>query len=185
MNRRRDLAFGAGLVAAIILARVLPHPANFTPMIAAGMFAGVYFRDKVFAIFVPAIGLILSDVFLAGNSFVGNLIVVAAATLSGILGALISKNFAKKSGPKKFVRVFGATLAASVAFFLITNCNFLYNGYGMYPQNFAGLAESYAAGLPFFRTQILGDAIYTGAFFGLMEFSLAKSRQKSSVRAEN
>ena len=55
----------------------------------------------------------------------------------------------------------------------------------MYQMNFAGLMESYAAGIPFFRTQILGDFIYSGALFGAMETAryFAKNHQKFAKKS--
>ena len=36
----------------------------------------------------------------------------------------------------------------------------------LYPHTLGGLAECYLAGIPFYRNQVLGDALYTIAIFG-------------------
>jgi len=83
----------------------------------------------------------------------------------------------------KLLNVVGASLSSTVIFFLITNFG-AWLGSPLYPQNFAGLMESYAAGLAFFNdgslgisffmNSLLGDLFYSGLFFGV--FYLAKLR---------
>jgi hypothetical protein len=38
-------------------------------------------------------------------------------------------------------------------------------------MNFGGMIESYVMGLPFFRSQIIGDVMYSGALFGAYELA--------------
>jgi hypothetical protein len=167
----KNVALFVTLAGLIFAARLAPHAANFTPVIAVGLFAGVISR-KSWMIFAPITGLLASNLFLSGQSFMSLLIVVAAALITFAVGKFISTKFAKTNKfSRKFALVFGATIFASVAFFLITNCNFLYGGSALYQMNFSGLMESYAAGLPFFRAQILGDLFYSGALFGAYEFA--------------
>jgi len=64
----------------------------------------------------------------------------------------------------KLLPVIGAALASSVSFFLITNLT-SWAWLDMYPKNLSGIMMSYAAGLPFFRTAIEGDLIFTVAMF--------------------
>ena len=61
-------------------------------------------------------------------------------------------------------RVAGAVLASSLAFFVLSNFGMWASGY--YPRTWAGLAECYAAALPFFRNTLASDAIYSAALFG-------------------
>ncbi len=64
-------------------------------------------------------------------------------------------------------RIGAATLLGAVQFYLITNfCEWLWLPNG-YPQDVWGLLASYAAGIPFFRNQLAGDAIFTSAAFAL------------------
>jgi hypothetical protein len=37
----------------------------------------------------------------------------------------------------------------------------------MYPKTLNGLMLCYAAGLPFFRTAVISDLLFAGAFFGV------------------
>lgn len=154
----------------VFAARLLPHTADFTPTLAVGLVAGTYLPVG-FALFASLSGIFASNIFLPGNSFVGSLIVVVAILFAMICGKLIAKQVTGGKISRKVTIIFGATISSSLIFFLITNCNFLYNGYANYALNFSGLIQSYVAGIPFFRAQILGDIVYSGALFGVAEFA--------------
>ena len=53
----------SGLIVFGIILRLIPHPANFTPIGAIGLFAGSFLTLKRFWL-VPIIGLLLSDLYL-------------------------------------------------------------------------------------------------------------------------
>ena len=67
----------------------------------------------------------------------------------------------------------GATLAGSVAFFVVSNFGVWECG-ALYPRTPAGLLACYTAALPFFPNSLLGDAAYSTALFG--GFALVGSR---------
>ena len=46
------------------LTRLMPHPPNFTPIIAMGLFGGAYLKDKRWALLLPVGAMLLADVFL-------------------------------------------------------------------------------------------------------------------------
>jgi hypothetical protein len=56
-------------------------------------------------------------------------------------------------------------LASSLSFFLVTNFMFWATS-RFYLHTVAGLSACYAAGLPLYRHQLLGDAFYMVAIFG-------------------
>ena len=56
----------------------------------------------------------------------------------------------------------------------------------LYPHTLAGLAESYVAGLPFFRNTLVGDLFFTGVIFGTywaFSRSSALALQQTAVEA--
>ena len=63
-------------------------------------------------------------------------------------------------------RVIGATVLASISFFLVSNYA-VWVGGAMYPHTMAGLGASYLAGLPFYRNDVLSTGLITGLAFGL------------------
>jgi hypothetical protein len=137
-------------------ARLLPHPWNFTPMIAMALFAGSHARNTLTAVLATVSALVLSDAILGFSS---SLWFVYAATLVPVLiGGLI------RNKPGVATIALGA-VASSLSFFVITNFMVWATGQ-MYPHTAAGLASSFVAGIPFYQNQALGDAFYTAALFG-------------------
>ena len=158
------------LVALIVAGRLLPHAANFTPVAAVGLFAGVYFR-KIWAPLLPLAGLLISDLFIGGYGVRGMVVVYGSFALTFLIGKVMARGglFAKRGRfGSKFVRILGGSIVGAVLFFLITNNVFLYTP-ALYSHDFAGMMASYVAGLPFFRSQIMGDLFYSGVLFGICE----------------
>jgi hypothetical protein len=145
-----------GMVVLAACARLLPHPWNFTPMIAMALFAGSHARKTVIAALVTLSALVLSDAILGFDS--GFWYIYAASLVPVLLGRLIRN----KPG---VAPIAAAALVSSLSFFAITN--FMVWAMGrLYPHTAAGLAASFVAGIPFYQNQVLGDAFFTVAIFG-------------------
>jgi len=146
-------------VAIVILgacARLLPHPWNFTPIMAIGLFAGTHARKTGTAILATVSALAVSDAVMGFYS--GFWYVYGAMLIPVLLGRLIRE----RSGVGAIAAM---ALASSLSFFAITNF-MVWATEALYPHTVAGLAASYVAGIPFYRNQLLGDAFYTLAMFG-------------------
>jgi hypothetical protein len=75
------------------------------------------------------------------------------------IGMLLRKN-------DNLGRVAGASLAASVSFFLISNLGSFFF-LAMYPKTWAGLVECYTLAIPFFRSTLVSDMVFSLAFFSV------------------
>ncbi|MFD0739953.1 DUF6580 family putative transport protein [Lysobacter koreensis] len=174
-------SFAAGplvLVALIVIAaltRVLPHPPNFSPVEAIALFGGAYFASKRWAVLVPLVGLLISDLVLArlnGGLYAswfgsaGIWLVYLCIALTSVLGFGLR---GKVSG----ARVLGYSLLGSVLFFVVTNFGAWLSD-PMYPKTLAGLLAAYAAGVPFFQWTVLGTLFYAAILFG--GFALLRHR---------
>jgi hypothetical protein len=137
-------------------ARLVPHPWNFTPMMAIALFAGSHARKTSTAVLATLFALALSDALM--GFYPGFWYVYAAALIPVLLGRLIRNRDGVGA-------IAGAALASSLSFFLITNFMVWATGQ-LYPRTMAGLSACYLAGIPFYRNQVLGDAVYTVAIFG-------------------
>jgi len=68
--RRRAAAIGtelppaACLLALDVVARLLPHAPNFTPMAASALFAGAILRSRLVALTTPVVAMVLGDLIL-------------------------------------------------------------------------------------------------------------------------
>lgn len=137
-------------------ARLLPHPWNFTPLIAIGLFAGSQARFAITGVLATLSALALSDAFL--GFYPGFWYVYGAAVIPVLLGRLIRE----RNG---IVAIVAAALGSSLSFFLITNFMVWATG-RLYPHTISGLAACFLAGIPFYQNQLLGDVFYTFALFG-------------------
>ncbi len=158
-------------VVAAAVARLIPHPPNFTPMIALALFGGTYFAEKRAAYLVPLAAMILSDIglaFLKGYEFFTTMRVVIYGCFAIItaLGFLLRRSL-------KLVNIVIASLAGSTIFFIITNFAVWAEG-NLYPMNTAGLIQCYIAAIPFFKNMLLSSLLYSAILFGSFEFAKHK-----------
>jgi len=147
-----------------ILLRFIPHTANFTPVAAIALFAGVYLNRKQ-ALIVPLLLMVISDIFLGMHN------VVVFTWGSFILVTLVG-SWAKRH--KTFKGVVSASLISSFLFYVITN--FGVWAMGWYPQNAKGLLDCYILALPFLRQFTVSTLVYTAVFFGAYELIARRVR---------
>jgi len=141
-------------------ARLLPHPANFTPIGALALFGGLYLPRR-WSIIVPFAAMLLSDVVIGFYNWKIMIAVYASFIIMGLIGLAVRKN-------KKFAAILGGTLLGSIIFFVLTNAAVWIFG-TMYTHNISGLVQSYTMALPFFKNSLLGDLFYIGVFVGILE----------------
>lgn len=146
----------AAMVALGACARILPHPWNFTPLVAIGLYAGAKSAKTRTGILATLGALLVSDIVLG---FYGGMWWVYGASLVPVLlGRLVRRR-------EGVGTIAAGGLAASLSFFAITNFMVWATGH-TYPHTLAGLATCFAAGVPFYRNQFLGDVLYVAALFG-------------------
>ena len=156
------------------LLRVLPHAANFAPIGAIALFGGVYLNRRV-ALLVPLSAMIISDYFIGFDSWSQRAVIYGAFILIGLVGMLIRRK-------KNVFTVVGGSLSASVIFFLVTNCVFLYSPDGLYGHTWSQQILSYTNALPFFKPTLLSDFLYVTIFFGSYELVKAwKERREHAT----
>ncbi len=137
---------------------------NFAPVAAALLFFGSRMPRR--QAWVPVAALIASDVVLTtrvyGYPLRADQIVIWAWYLAIVLLGSLLAGRAKSNA----WRIAGASLAASVSFFLLSNFA-VWAAWEMYPRTFQGLLACYTAALPFFRNTAASDMLFTAAFFGI------------------
>lgn len=149
-----------------VVARLIPHMPNFTPIAATALFGAVYLPRK-YAFIIPLASMFISDIFIGFHSTM--IYVYGSFILTALIGLWLREN-------KSVRNIIGASLFSSIIFFLITNAGVWIAG--AYDRSILGLWQSYIMGIPFFKGTLLGDIFYTGVFFGGYELVLkiAKSR---------
>lgn len=164
------------LILLAIAGRFFPHPANATPIAAVAIFSGLYLRRRL-GIIVPLAAMLLSDTIIGFYSVPVMLSVYGSFALVGLMGLWARTH-------KNMFAIGAVTISSSALFFLITNFAVWQFG-AMYAHTAAGLMESYAAGLPFWRNMLAGDVVYTAILVGCYELVLraeiARTRNAQKV----
>lgn len=145
------------LIVLAAASRLLPHPPNFAPVAAIGLFAGALTGRRI-GWLLPLVALLASDLVIGFYHPVGMLWNYLAFGTCLLLG---SGWLAER---RTFGRITGAVLSSSVAFFVLSNFGMWASGY--YPRTWAGLVECYVAAVPFFRNTLASDVLYSAALFG-------------------
>lgn len=162
------IRFALALVLLAAASRIFPHPDNFSPIAAMGLFGAACFQRRWLVVVVPFAGLFLSDLFLNNVvykqfypefTWYTSLWIYAAFAGVMLLGRLMLTDRVRPA------RVAGASLLASALFFLVTNFSVWLES-GMYSKTAAGLLGCYAAGLPFLTNTVLGDLCFSAILFG-------------------
>ncbi len=153
-----------GLIVLGVLARVLPHPPNFSPMAAIALFAGFIFIKRYMAILVVILTMLFTDYFVLGSLSIDyfaseTMLVVYLALLFPIIFKKVLR--LKLTGP----RVAMTAIMSSSVFFVTTNFA-VWAFSPMYEKTLSGLALCYAMAVPFFHYTVMGDLIWSGVIFG-------------------
>jgi len=153
------------LVAFLVQLRLIPHPPNFTPILAAGVFSGFYFRHFFLGLFIVILSMFLGDLYLGfHNTMFFTYISLTAAVGLGLLIRHL-----------KFSEIIYSGLGSSVCFFLITNFG-AWMTLDMYEKNFTGLMSSYTLAIPFFHNTLISTFLYLFLFKILFEFIINKKK---------
>lgn len=149
------------LIILAVASSLLPHPVNFAPIGALGLFSGAYIHDRR-AWVIPLVALLISDVFIGFYEVVVMVSVYFSFALSALIGRLVLSR-------KRNVFAIGssAIITASILFVL---SNFALWSTGLYySMDVAGLIQCYVMAIPFYGNSILGDLFYAAMLFGIYE----------------
>ena len=155
--------FPISLILILAFARLIPHPPNFTPIIAVAIVSGYFFKNINLSLLTLVVAMLISDLFIG---FYENVIFVYASLL------LITFVFHKISKKINFKNLFIYSFAGSIVFFVISNLGVWALGspgvYDVaYDKNLSGLIECYILAIPFFGNTFLSTLIfaYPAIFF--------------------
>jgi hypothetical protein len=154
------------LLVAAILSRILPHAGwyNFTAVGGALLYFGA--RRSWREMMLPLAALMGTDylltVYTYHYSFVWTMYLPTWAWygMAMVLGQILLH------AKTDVVRVGAGALLGPTSFFLVSNYS-VWFGSSMYPHMLSGLATCFAAGLPFYRNDLLSTTLVAGLAFGL------------------
>ena len=151
LNIAKKEIFPISLVLILALARLIPHPPNFTPVIAVAIMSSYFFKNIYLSFTILLISMLLADVFIG---FYENMLFVYASLF------LITFVFFKLNNKINFKSLLVFGLAGSLIFYFISNFGvWLVNG--MYEKNLNGLIHCYFMAVPFFKNTVLSTIFFT------------------------
>ncbi|OQW50749.1 MAG: hypothetical protein A4S09_11380 [Proteobacteria bacterium SG_bin7] len=159
-----------GIILVAGLTRLVPHPANFTPITAMALASGAYFGRKSLGVLAPVAALFISDLII--GVYPGMFL----NYLTMILIALIGSEYCRNLRVKEIV---GSTVLGSVLFFSISNFGVWYFS-NLYEKDFSGLISCYINAIPFFGNTLAGDLTYSTVIFLAAHFATSHMKVKAS-----
>ena len=144
-------------IAVVALTRLLPHPPNFSPVVAMALFGGAALSDRKLAFLVPLAAMFIADLFIGFHNtmvfvYLGMALVVA-------FGLVLTSH-------RKPAVLIGGAVVGSAIFFLVSNTGMWWLS-GIYQHNIDGLLMCYVAALPFFHNTLMATLLYSGLLFGV------------------
>ena len=126
-----------GIFLALAASRLIPHPPNFTSLIALSFYIPVIFGIK----FIPALLISFAITDLIIGYHLGTHWTWGSVLVIGLISKFFTKNF--------LWRISGALLGAFI-FFIVTNFGVYLSG--MYGYSVKGFIECYTLAIPFSHT---------------------------------
>lgn len=161
------LKISVGIFLALAASRFIPHPPNFTSLLALSFYIPALLGIR----FIPAllVSFILTDLVIGfhGVTFFtwGSVIVI------GLGSRFFLKNI--------YSRVAGSLLGACL-FFIVTN--FGVWSLGSYGYTVEGLMMSYTLAIPFFTYTLISTFIFSGIIEGIMKLNIINSNQFKNLQ---
>jgi len=148
-------------VLAVLAGLFYNHLPGFAPAFGALLFCGARLRKRD-AIWFPVLVLAIADwvattqLFHMRVEWEHLITLVAFAAMAGIAGLLRNS--------LTVWRFFGCSIAASTAYFLISNFG-VWLGWGVYPHTREGLVACYVAALPYYPSSLLSTLVFAALLF--------------------
>ena len=156
--------FPLALILILIFSRLIPHPPNFTPIIAAAVMSSYLFKNIYISLFILLASMFLSDLIIGTH---GSLFVVY---FSLFLITIFCRKVIKHIDVKNLLLL---SLFSSLMFFVITNFG-VWALTDMYEKNLNGLLYCYLLAIPFFTNTIISTVIFSYLTYAVNNFYYKK-----------
>ena len=145
------------LILILSFSRLMPHPPNFTPIIAVAIISSYFFKNIYLSCAILLISMLLADAFIG---FYSNMFFVYFSLL------LILFIFHRISEKMNFKNLFICGFIGSLIFFIISNFGVWVLGSPgvldlLYEKNLNGLVECYILAIPFFGNTFLSTLVFS------------------------
>ena len=133
----------------LIMARLIPHPPNFSPIIASAILAPMIIKNRYLGILITILAMIITDAII-GFHIYQLVIYLTIITIS---------LFAPMKNKLSHLLVF--SIGGSVWFFITTNFA-VWLAWDYYTKDIEGLLTCYILALPFFTNTLISTILFTG-----------------------
>ena len=154
-----------GIFLALAISRFIPHPPNFTSLIALSFYVPVFLGIT----YIPYLILSFAITDIVIGYHTGTFFTWGSVFLIGIISQFFSKTL--------ITRISGALIGALV-FFIITNFGVWVSG--MYGYTFSGLVSCYVLAIPFFSYSLISTFIFSSLIEAVLYFIKQKKINYSS-----
>jgi len=190
---KKNIILIIALVAIGVLGRLIPHPPNFTPIIAIALLASHLFKNKWIIILPSLMAMWISDLIINNYLYGGyhdSLVIFSPSFLwvyapiicIALLGTVLIKKV-------KISNIALSSISGSLIFFLVSNFGVWISGTisidgvltPMFSKSLSGLITCYTVALPYFGNQLVGDLLYSATLFSSYSFALSKKAMLKKV----
>tara|TARA_Y100000590_G_scaffold35363_1_gene38403 strand:+ start:1921 stop:2415 length:495 start_codon:yes stop_codon:yes gene_type:complete len=154
------LKVSLGIFIALAVSRFIPHPPNFTSLIALSFYIPAVFGFKY--IFILMLCFLITDLFIGFHSL--TLFTWGSVILIGYLSKFFINSFLS--------RISGAIISAFI-FFLVTNFGVWI--LGSYGYTFNGLVMCYMLAIPFFGNTLVSTILFSLVIEGILKINFIKN----------
>jgi len=156
---KKYINISIGIFIALAASRFIPHPPNFTSLLALSFYVPALLGVR----YLPSLvlSLIITDLIIGLHGV--TLFTWGSVILIGLGSKFLAKTILN--------RVFGSLLGASL-FFIITN--FGVWTLGSYTYTLEGLLLCYILAIPFFAYNLISTFIFSGIIEGIYKFNFLK-----------
>ena len=149
------------LIFLLVLSRIIPHPPNFTPILAGLIFLPFIKKDISFSVIVPLSAMLISDFFIGMHSL------MLWTYIPILVISFISYYFYET----RIKRVGALAISSPVIFFVISNFGVWLNS-ASYSNDLDGLIACYINAIPFYANSAVACILFSLAFYAAI--ALAK-----------
>ena len=136
-------------ISVLVISRLIPHPPNFTPIIASSIMAPLILKDRLFGLVIPISAMFISDIIIGFHPY--QFVVYSSILIIGLLSPM----------KKNIIKIGLISIFASIWFFISTNFA-VWIIWDYYPKTIEGLFTCYTLALPFFKNTLISTCFFTG-----------------------
>ena len=163
-KKLKNYLFPICIIFILAIARLIPHPPNFTPIIAAAIISSYLFRNIYFSLIVLLSSMFLSDLII--GLYDNFLFIYFSLFLVIFVQSRINMKIT-------FKNLYLHSLIASLIFFITTNFS-VWMFSNLYEKSFSGLIYCYFLAIPFFTNTVLSTILFSYIAYAVTNFGYKK-----------